>query len=240
MIKISKWSKSVENQRLVHELLFHLDTLPRSVDIEQDLHAWSKDRELHHYDSVKKWILLILAEESPWFLSGNESGISMLFQMEKLFEKYIEHHLRKGLKREYQVFSQSSVYSLVNHLGESLFHLRPDYFIRHRYNEAKPNIFDAKWKFIDATDRKSKYTISQADLYQLFAYGHQCLQGEGEMALVFPKHALFEEPLAVFDFSKKLKLWILPFDLEKDYLRIPNDAGFFTKFEPIHIGRSPD
>jgi 5-methylcytosine-specific restriction enzyme subunit McrC len=51
-------------------------------------------------------------------------------------------------------------------------------------------------------------------MYQMFAYGQRHLNGVGEMLLIYPKSEYFSKALAVFQFSKDLQLWAVPFDLE--------------------------
>jgi len=65
-------------------------------------------------------------------------------------------------------------------------------------------VLDTKWKRLDASDREHKYGLSQADFYQLFAYGQKYLGGKGEMALIYPKWSRFPAPLA------PLRLWQWP------------------------------
>jgi 5-methylcytosine-specific restriction enzyme subunit McrC len=82
---------------------------------------------------------------------------------------------------------------------------------------------DTKWKVLDATagDAREKYGLKQSDFYQMFAYGQRYLGGVGQMALVYPQHAGFAQPLPAFDFSPDLQLWVLPFDLERGLLVMP-------------------
>jgi 5-methylcytosine-specific restriction enzyme subunit McrC len=56
----------------------------------------------------------------------------------------------------------------------------------------------------------------------MFAYGQRYLGGAGEMALVYPQHARFPEGLPVFEFDARLRLWVLPFDLEQGQLVLPS------------------
>ena len=53
-------------------------------------------------------------------------------------------------------------------------------------------------------------------MYQLFAYGEKYLGGEGDIFLVYPKHDGFLAPLPVFEFHDRLRLWAVPFDLDKN------------------------
>ena len=70
-------------------------------------------------------------------------------------------------------------------------------------------IADTKWKIV-----KSKDDISQADLYQLYAYGkkYNC----GKLYLIYPKIDGIKQEFMKFKYEKDMQLEILYFDLEKD------------------------
>jgi 5-methylcytosine-specific restriction enzyme subunit McrC len=76
---------------------------------------------------------------------------------------------------------------------------------------------DTKWKLVDEhrATNEHKYDLSQADFYQLAAYGEKYLSGEGDMLLIYPRHADFTAPLPVFEFNSALRLWVVPFDLDE-------------------------
>ena len=78
-----------------------------------------------------------------------------------------------------------------------------------------------------------KYGLSQADFYQLHAYGQSYLEGDGVLALIYPKTAEFDQPLPVFEFPKTqgLKLWVLPFCLREKRLALPVEADFSVCFD---------
>jgi 5-methylcytosine-specific restriction enzyme subunit McrC len=59
------------------------------------------------------------------------------------------------------------------------------------------------------------YGLGIGDFYQLFAYGHRFLDAAGDVFLVFPASPEFNEPLPVFEYSEHLRLWAVPFDLER-------------------------
>ena len=93
---------------------------------------------------------------------------------------------------------------------------------------AKRIIADTKWKLINQNDRSNKYGISQADIYQLYGYlkkylGEQVLK---EVYLIYPKSDMFTAPLAAFWYkdSKEL-LWVVPYDLEKEKLLLPETSS---------------
>ena len=57
-------------------------------------------------------------------------------------------------------------------------------------------------------------------MYQLFAYGEKYLKGQGSLVLIYPKNENFLESLPSFEFKPGLLLHVVPYDLDKDELRI--------------------
>ncbi len=54
---------------------------------------------------------------------------------------------------------------------------------------------------------------------------------DGDIVLIYPKTADFDNPLNVFKFpeSEKMRLWVLPFCLDKKYLIVPT-CGTLNKY----------
>ena len=197
--------------RLAHELNELLRELPGSLDIAGDFKCWRRDRLMAHYRPVRPWCELILYGQMPLALAGGWHGISMLFPMEKLFERYVAAAMRKALVPNAQLATQTSRHSLCEHLGSPIFQMKPDLFIQqgaHRW------ILDTKWKRLDAFDKAHQYNINQPDFYQLFAYGQKYLDGHGDLVLIYPMRKSLPQALPVFRFNDELRLWVLPFDLE--------------------------
>ena len=220
--KVCKSSQEPENWRLAHELRSLLQEVPLSRDISQDFKQWRNDRLMAHYLPIKPWCELILGEQSPLSISGNWRGISFLFPMEKLFEKYVEVLLGKQRPAGVTLEPQRSSKSLCQHQGKAMFQLKPDLLLKH---SGPTWVLDTKWKLLDASKPEMKYGLSQSDFYQLFAYGQRYLDGRGDMALIYPSTERFPEALEPFEFSSELRLWVLPFDLIKGELRGIAKAG---------------
>jgi 5-methylcytosine-specific restriction enzyme subunit McrC len=93
-------------------------------------------------------------------------------------------------------------------------------------------VLDTKWKLLSTADTENKYGLSQSDFYQMFAYGHNYLPGEGDMILIYPKTENFQAALQPFKFSEKLRLWVTPFDLENDQMHWPPEIkeSLFASF----------
>jgi len=209
-------TQSPENWRLAQELRFFLHEVPQSTNVNADLRAWQGDRLMAHYRGVRPWCELILHRQMPYSLVGAWHGISMLLPMERLFERYVTSYLERVTNARVTFRRQAASEFLCVHEGERMFRLQPDVLL-----EAADRrwVLDMKWKQLDSSDRVNKYGISQADLYQLFAYGVKYLGPEGgELVLIYPKSASFAHPLSVFDLGKGLRLHALPFDLDQQEL----------------------
>ncbi len=224
--QVLKWSQSSKNQKLARELQFSFIEIEASSQYKIDLSQWSKQRDMVYYQQIKPWVELILMTQTPWFMSNNWHGISLLFPMERLFEAYVGQVLSKQLVSQYLIKEQVTSQYLTKHQDKSWFQLRPDYAIYK--NNTIHYILDAKWKLIDsdAGDSKRKYGLSQMDFYQLLAYGQNYLYGEGDMFLVYPLNNKFTKPLSSFSFNEELRIWIVPFDLHSDTLVIPEQFQY--------------
>lgn len=229
-------AQALENQRLARELCFVFSEVPLPVDVGLDLQRISPDREMAYYEPALRWAKLILKELSPVSVAGQALGSSLLFPMEKLFEAFVAKHLKRQLSDGLFVDAQERSQHLVEHQTHDWFQLRPDLLVRDDPEQPPVLLLDTKWKLLDSkkSSTREKYDLSQADFYQLYAYGHHYLkEGEGDLILVYPKTVDFQEPLQVFNFHKpnnKLRLWVLPFCLEIRRLMVPENAPFKSLF----------
>ena len=215
--RVRKATRNADNWRLAHELSARMQEIPASQRVQDDWRAWSDSRLMAGYRSVLPWCALVLGQGMPLALSGAHQGLSVLFPMEKLFEAYVARWLRKRLPPDLQLVEQSRSESLCLHMGSPIFELRPDLLI---CDASKNNrmVLDTKWKRIDAGDRPGKYGISEADVYQMLAYGTTYLKGAGPMALIYPAWSRFNKPLSSFHLGMGLDLTVVPFDVERDSL----------------------
>ncbi|MFB9887042.1 McrC family protein [Balneatrix alpica] len=214
---VANSTQDAANWRLANELRAMLTEVPVSRQVNQDLRAWSRDRLMAHYQPIKPWCELILNQWMPIAVSGAWRGMSLLFPMEKLFEKYVEGWLHKQLLPTAKLTSQANREYLCEHGKGRMFCLKPDLLIdwgKQRW------ILDTKWKRIDAGKPDKNYDLSQSDFYQLFAYGYKYRRGDQVpgLVLIYPYWSGLEEALPVFDYGQGMKLWALPFDLENDQL----------------------
>lgn len=215
--------RSQENQRTARELCFVFSEVPFSTDVTNDIQRIRLDRGMSYYASALDWAKLILLGVSPISSAGDHHAYSLLFPMESVFEAYVEKHLTKQLRDGYFLKAQARSKYLVEHDAQRWLFLKPDLLVRDKHRTHL--LLDAKWKLLDASKNtaREKYQLSQADFYQLYAYGHHYLDGRGDMVLIYPKTDAFAEPLPVFAFPKteELRLWVLPFCLSTRRLILP-------------------
>ncbi len=221
LMRVCKLTQHPNTWRLAHELAGILAEVPASKNTRDDFQQWRNDRLMAHYQPVRPWCELVLGQHMPLAMQGNTQGISLLFPMEKLFETFVEKKLRKFISPPFTLDAQIRSQSLCKHDNGNMFQLRPDLVL------IKGNsiwaVLDTKWKLLNSADKSNKYGLSQSDFYQLFAYGHKYLQGQGKMMLIYPKTAAFTKPLPVFDYGNDLRLWVVPFDLNAETLLWPSE-----------------
>ena len=227
--------RSQESQRVARELSFVFAEVPLSVDVALDIQRIRLDRGMGYYDSALDWAKLILQGLSPISGMGKHHAPSLLFPMEAVFEAYVKKHLASQLRADFSLQAQESSQHLVAHDDQRWFRLKPDLLVKQK--QTTRLVLDTKWKLLDEAKKNGgeKYQLSQADFYQMYAYGHHYLDGTGDIVLIYPKTDAFTEPLPVFDFPKAIgmHLWVLPFCLKKRQLLLPDSPEIKEMFIQI-------
>lgn len=192
-------SKSSKNQRLIREYLFIFDEISSSSDINADFNRLKLNRQTKHYEQVLLWSKIFLQNKSFSPYRGSDVAFALLFDMNRLFESYVGNFIEKKLPD-----------TILQHQGKYLieepkrdFGLKPDIFLKDKF------IADTKWKIV-----KSRDDISQADLYQLYAYGKK--YESGKLYLVYPRISGVDQKAIKFKYENNMWLNVLYFDLEKD------------------------
>ena len=225
--RVLDWTRAQAHQQLARELRFVFAEVPESMQPRLDFQRVRLERDMGYYADALAWARLILNEESPLTGAGEHSAPSLLFPMEKVFEAFVARHLPRQLAQPYRLQQQASSLSLVLHEGKDWFFLKPDLLVRERKGGTNRLVLDTKWKLLDRANRAKQYGLSQADFYQLHAYGHNYLEGQGDVVLIYPKTDAFDAALPVFEFPKSsgLRLWVLPFCLQSKRLLLPEEGA---------------
>ena len=235
---VQKVSRNTSNRQLSREFLYWFDQVPSTKNYLSDFRAIKQDRFVHHYQKALPICKLILARLNPLTKQGKSRCISVLFDMNRVFENYVAAKLITQFP-DWRISTQvSSKHLIENHNGKSLFRLIPDLEFRRDYHKV---IADTKWKLID--ENEQGYGISQADMYQLFAYlkkylgsdSEQKNQIKKEVVLIYPKTTNFTKPLRPFyyDSSRDEILHVFPFDLENDELITAPDYPLFSEGKEV-------
>ena len=193
-----KKSNSNKNQQKIRELLFIFDEVLECEDYKNFFAKLVINRQVKHYEQTLLWCKIFLLGNSFTPHKGDDLGFALLFDMNALFESYVGNFIKKS-------FPGTILQHSEKHLIEEpkSFKLRPDIFLKGKF------IADTKWKIVSSRD-----DISQADLYQLYAYGkkHEC----SNLYLIYPKIEGIKQDFMKFGYDDEMWLEILYFDLEKD------------------------
>lgn len=206
-------TRSTRNRVRIVNYLAMLDEIPLPGHLEKDLSdACNHSRLFNYYKQALQWARIFLKGESFTSFKGKEVNQAILFPMEQLFEAYVADQFRRSLTK-WNVQAQDRKYHLVeNHKGEKKFRIRPDLVV---FDEAVKIVADTKWKIVNQHVPAKNYLISQADMYQLYAYGKKYQQeGKGvRLMLIYPKHQDFSRFLT-FEYDSGLKIDVVPYDFE--------------------------
>ena len=185
LLKLQKLTGSVQNSKEIRRLLTSFEFVEPSKNYEKDFSKIVIDRTNQNYGLLLKWSRVFLMNKSFSIFSGTESARALLFPMEKVFEAYVAKNLKKQLNRAgWNVSVQDKGYYLFDTLnGENhrKFALRPDLVVT-RPDESVI-ILDTKWKRL-INNRRANYGISQADMYQMYAYAKK--YQTSEVWLLYP------------------------------------------------------
>lgn len=229
--QVCRATQSPSNWRLSHELRECLTEVDASRDVAADFERWQDDRLMAHYKEIRPWCELVLGKEMPTSVVGTWEGVSLLFPMEKLFERYVARCLGRALRPHARLRTQPKQHFLCEHDDRRLFCLQPDIVVD--CGTARW-VLDTKWKLVDSANSQDNYNLKQADFYQLLAYGKTYLREvtQGSLVLVYPQRQAFKAALRKFTLADKRDLWVLPFDLTGGALINPELCGL-----PVGIRR---
>lgn len=188
--RLSHIARTTDNQRRLRELAFAYANI---ADVPVAALRWDEvtlDRTNARWRELLNLARLLLGERFQTTSAGGSDGFSLLFEMNTLFEEYVARMLRRALAdTDLRVVSQGGrLYCLETDDRRGLFQTRPDILIK-RGGEVV-QVVDTKWKRIAARIDDPKQGVSQADVYQMMAYGR--LYSCGRLTLLYPHHVALE------------------------------------------------
>lgn len=175
-------STSSKNRNDLKLLLNSFGEVEASVDYKGDFAKYVPDRNTKDYATALLWARVFLMGKSFTSFAGSEVALALLFPMESLFESYIATLLRRNLDATaFSVSTQDRSYHLFEE-PKAVFQMKPDIVITNR-DKNTVFIMDTKWKVL--SEEKANYGISQADMYQMYAY--QKKYDAENVTLLYPK-----------------------------------------------------
>ena len=180
LLKLQGISTSAENQKEIRQLLTSFEMVVPSINYQKDFSKIVIDRSTKEYELIMRWSRVFLLNKSFTTFTGTTNARALLFPMEKVFESYVAQQLRKVLTETgWEISTQDKGYYLFDDPRQ--FALRPDIVLT-RKNGTKV-ILDTKWKSL--LDKPwMNYGISQADMYQMYAYAKK--YHTSEIWLLYP------------------------------------------------------
>ena len=165
LLFLSRKSTSAVNQADIRTLLVLFSEVEPSQIHEKDFTLSCIERSTQYYRGALGWCRIFLAGKSFLSFKGEEYAFALLFPMERLFQDYVAMEIRNVLlPRGWSVSTQESALFLFD--NSQKFRLRPDIVVR---KGGETYIFDTKWKLL-CNDATKNYSISQGDMYQMYAY----------------------------------------------------------------------
>lgn len=199
------------NRRNAIRLLYYFDCADFSINYDVDFARCILDRSMSHYERALSWCRVLLCGNSFTAYAGSKVAIALLFPMEKIFESFVAAQLRNHFRGKHvKVKTQNSLYNLFDDLANNLpcFALRPDIVLE--FEDGRKVVIDTKWKLLSRL--KSNSGPSQADMYQMYAYG---MKYQAEVMLLYPRS---EDVLNGMEYESNegVKVKILFLDLERE------------------------
>jgi len=168
LLNIKSKTKNLRSKKDISTLLDIFDDVDIISNVNYAFSTISNDRNMKEYSQILKWCKVFLQNKSFTTFSGSSVAYALLFPMEIVYEAYIANLLKRNLpNNEYFLRTQDRTHHLFD--DPKRFSIRPDLVIQ---KENKNVVLDTKWKILK-NDPTTNYGISQADMYQMFAYHYK-------------------------------------------------------------------
>ncbi len=183
LLKLQKISTNSSNIKSIRQLLVFFELIDTSTNYTKDFSKVVIDRNTKDYEDIMIWSKVFLMNKSFSTFTGDTNSRALLFPMEKVYEAYVAQNMKQVFgESNWDVSTQDRGYYLFEENNRNIFSLRPDIVVTRE--DGHQIIMDTKWKRLVDEDRKN-YGISQADMYQMFAYSKK--YNIPDIWLLYPK-----------------------------------------------------
>lgn len=208
LVKMATGNRAMQQ---VSELRARFEPVSDSVADVSTLDSLNFDRLTERYESIFNQCRYFLEGFYPDVVSGKKNCLSLLFDMNMLFEAYVALEFRKEAKaKNLRIIEQGprKYFARLKGSGNSVFSMRPDISFVDR-NDQVVMIADAKWKILD--EREKNLGISQADMYQVGSYASR--YGVKSLVLLYPMQEKLTKPVSMTLDGTETTLLVQPVDI---------------------------
>lgn len=219
LMRTAKGNRAVQE---VSGLFMRFDPISdRRINVRR-LDSLDFDRLTERYESIFQWCRCFLEGYYPDVLGKGKSCLSVLFDMNRLFEAYVGTQLRRDVwSKSLRVKEQGpqryfATRRYPDMSRKPVFRMKPDISLMDK-EENILCIVDAKWKVLD--EEKSDLGITQADLYQMESYAS--VYGVKSLALIYPMQKKLTKPVRLTLEGSGATLHVFPVDLSEKKFTLP-------------------
>lgn len=190
LLKMATGNRTLQQ---VSELRARFEPVSNSTVNIPMLDSLTFDRLTERYKPVFDQCRYFLEGLYPDVVTGKKNCLSLLFDMNSLFEDYVASELRPVARTQnLQVREQGprKYFAVRENSGKHVFSMKPDFSF---VNEKKQVVMiaDAKWKILDEAEKD--LNISQADIYQMGSYASR--YEVKALVLFYPMQEKLTEPI---------------------------------------------
>jgi 5-methylcytosine-specific restriction enzyme subunit McrC len=179
-------TRTPATQDVLRQCLLLLDFVSDTEIQEADFARIALNRQNERFEDVLRFCRLLLAGRTPTIQAGGTRTFSLLFDMNKVFERFVAAFLRRYVAQRFasvQVLPHAGHQKrhLMESNGAGVLRLEPDILVEgpgdHRL------VMDTKWKLL-APGLRGRGGVAETDLYQLYAYTRR--YGCARSVLLYP------------------------------------------------------
>jgi 5-methylcytosine-specific restriction enzyme subunit McrC len=178
-------TRSLSNRVLLQENDALLSDVSSSVVRVEDLDRIHLDRLNRHYEPILGLCRLLLENSTLDLKAGRINQLAFVFDMNKLFEEFVAEFLKRhrskidlgGGRHLARVGYQHRLGRLFGAFGMDVDLALTD-------DAGETFLVDTKYKVLDANERHGG--LSQADFYQMYAYGSAGIRDYDDIVLLYP------------------------------------------------------
>lgn len=196
VMRLRRLARSLANRRSLAELALVYADIEDVPPAMLQWHRIVRDRTNNRWQGLLRLAQLILGDQFQNTAHGEADGFALLFDMNKLFERYVAELLAPiaeaaGTELRVQGGLRRCLYPEAG--GKALFATETD--LRLTQSESTLVVIDTKWKRLADHASKPKMDVDQADIYQVMAYAQ--VYGCKRTVLLYPGHDGLVSPMPI-------------------------------------------